>query len=276
LADAVNHLILHDLMMWLPSSCTARMISCIGVENTLLFGVAEFLVSFSLMLAAAFMKPGAAQKILVWVFILILGAGWNAMWLAVTQMLKDESAFVQTFTESAVNFANVAFLLITCLLSDPWVQMPCIGYICSAMLVLCLCLKRLPTRGSSMSSRDDSMPKQVVTPAEVAVDVVLSPTAPQFCSEVESVQTPASRMNECQGAAGHNWIGFMAATFPLRNALDTRSINSTPTVRTLLSGQSGMFLVSPSAILAHSTMFKRAPAGHRDAPPSEEVVSSTV
>lgn len=135
LVEAIYILVVHDVMMWLPSSLTTGMISCMGAESTLCCGMLVCAASFALTYCAA-LYDGIVQQVLVWSFMVILGIGWNQMWLAVTALLKHESEVVQALTESFVNLANIVFLLITFSFTDPWRQAPPIACGCLATVLL--------------------------------------------------------------------------------------------------------------------------------------------
>jgi len=262
-------------MMWLPSSLTTRMIAALGAERTLFFGVLQYLASFVLMYVATFIEAGVLQKILVWAFMLLLGIGWNQMWLAVTQMLKSESPRMQAFTESGVNFANVAFLLITFSFTDPWTQVPPVACGCLALLVVLVAWKWLPTSESNMCPHRQQKSEQAVDPvvAATAVDMAPSPVSVRFAEPQSgiSVQTPASRMSGEQASFACG--ATLSTVAPLPRA---KSVTSTRTTRTLASAQSGVFLVSPPMVLASEMMSKSQVAGNRSAPAPEELASSRV
>jgi len=296
LVEAVYHLIIHDVMMWLPSSLTTRMIATLGAERTLFFGVLEYLASFALMYVATLMEAGVLQKLFVWAFMLLLGVGWNQMWLAVTQMLKSESARVQAFTESAVNFANVAFLLITFSFTDPWTQVPPVACGCLALLVVLVAWRWLPAVEASMCPRRQQKSRQAVdgAVAATAVDMAPSPVSvrsaePRACAETRSVQTPASGMHgerehfgstagpECAGIDASLAFGATLDTQSVAPLPKAKSVKSTLTARTLVSAQSGVFLVSPCVLVARDIMSASKVDGSPSAPvPSEDRVHSAV
>jgi len=246
------------------------------------------LASFALMYVATLLEEGVVQKLCVWAFMLLLAVGWNQMWLAVTQLLKAESARVQAFTESAVNFANVAFLLITFSFTDPWTQVPPVACGCLAMLVLLVAWRWL-IRGQQKSRQavDPEKSRQAVDPAvaATAVDVAPSPVSvrsaePQACAETRSVHTPASRMRGEQERAGIEAALACGATLDTQSVAPlprARSVNSTWTARTLVSAQSGVFLVSPCVLVARDIMSTSKADGNLSAPaPSEVRVHSAV
>lgn len=269
LVESVYHLIIHDVMMWLPSSLTTRMIAALGAERTLFFGVLQYLASFALVYVATLMEAGVLQKILVWAFMLLLGVGWNQIWLAVTQMLKSESAHVQAFTESGVNLANVAFLLITFSFTNPWKQVPPVAFGCLALLLVFLAWKWLQTSASNMCPHRQQKSDQAVDPAvgATAADMAPSSVSVRFAEAQSgiSVQTPASRMSGEQASFACG--ATLSTVAPLPRA---KSITSTRTTRTLASAQSGVFLVPPPMVLASDIMSKL------QVPASEEPASSRV
>lgn len=134
--QAAMRVIMHDVSMWAPSRFTTELITSCGSQRILLCGIALYLCAFVLMYEAAWLPSGGMESAVVWAFMLILGVGWNLIWLAATKILSQQSQSAQSLSEVFVNLSNVLFLFISFAFTNPWEQAPHVATACLAVLIL--------------------------------------------------------------------------------------------------------------------------------------------
>jgi hypothetical protein len=117
---AVRHLIVHDILMTLPSPLTTKAIHRFGCLPVMIGGCVLYSCTFVMAYMAAAVPTGTLQLVLVWGFMILMGLGWNVMWLAATAVISEESAGFKTSNEFLVHMAVAGSLSTTFAMTHPW------------------------------------------------------------------------------------------------------------------------------------------------------------